>query len=75
MSQITVYWLWVIAMAAALFYPVSRLIWVVSIRRLQKKLQTSLSEEEVRGQKQRAHVIAIVLCTAFSMLFNFRLLG
>lgn len=75
MSQITAYWLWVIAMTAALLFPVSQLIWVVSVRRMQRKLQTTLSENDLRGQKQRAYVIGIVVCTAFSMLFNFRLLG
>ncbi len=75
MSQLTVYWLWVIALTAALMYPVSRLIWVVSVRRLQKKLQKNLSAEELQGQKNRAYLIGIVVCFAFSMLFNYRLLG
>lgn len=75
MSQLTVYWLWVIALTAALTYPVSRLIWVFSVRRLQKKLQKSLSSDELKGQKNRAYLIGIIVSFAFSMLFNYRLLG
>lgn len=75
MSQLTVYWLWVIALTAALIYPVSRLIWVFSVRRLQKKLQKTLSSDEIKGQKNRAYLIGIIVCLAFSMLFNYRLLG
>ena len=75
MSSATTYWLWVIAMGLALFYPVNRLIWVVSCRRMQKKLQKKLSENELLGQKKRSYFISIITCLIFSMLFNYRLLG
>ena len=75
MSSATTYWLWVIAMGLALFYPVNRLIWVVSCRRMQKKLQKKLSESELLGQKKRSYFISIITCLIFSMLFNYRLLG
>ncbi|MDH3640436.1 MAG: hypothetical protein OES09_18530 [Gammaproteobacteria bacterium] len=75
MSQTTAYWLWVIALTLALLYPAGKLIWVISVRRLQRKLQRELTDEEIDGQKGRAYFIAIVVCSVFSMLFNFRLLG
>ncbi|MDH3452823.1 MAG: hypothetical protein OEN20_10400 [Gammaproteobacteria bacterium] len=75
MSQTAVYWLWVIALALALLYPAGKLIWVMSVRRLQRKLQRELTDEEIAGQKGRAFFIAIVVCLVFSMLFNFRLLN
>lgn len=75
MSSLTTYWLWVAAMTLALLIPVSRLIWVFSVRRLQKKLQKTLSEAEIRGQKNRAYLIGFVVCLIFSMLFNFKFLG
>ena len=75
MSQTTAYWLWVIALTLALFYPVGRLIWVISVRRLQRKLRRELTDEEIEGQKGRAYFVAILVCWVFSMLFNFRLLS
>jgi hypothetical protein len=65
----------VIILAALLFFPMSKLIWVVSVRRLQRKLQTELSPEEVNGQLVRARFVAVIVCLAFSFLFNGNLLG
>ena len=74
MSSLTSYYLWVIALTVALLYPVGQLILTVSVRRLQRKLQKNLSSEELQGQKRRAYFVAIIICLAFSMLFNYRLL-
>jgi len=71
MSAITEYWLWVFAMTAALVYPVGRLIWVLSVRRLQRRLKTELSANEVIGQKKRAYAIAAIVSLLFSCLFFF----
>lgn len=75
MSSLTTYWLWVAAMTLALLIPVSRLIWVFSVRRLQKKLKKKLDDREIQGQKKRAYLIGFVICLIFSILFNFKLLG
>ncbi|MFP6758443.1 MAG: hypothetical protein VCC99_09535 [Alphaproteobacteria bacterium] len=69
------YLLWTLGLAVALWWPASRIIWVLSIRRLQRKLDRELSGGEITGQKRRAWVIATVLCLVFSALFNFRLYG
>jgi hypothetical protein len=69
------YLLWTLGLAVALWWPASRIIWVLSIRRLQRKLDRELSGNEITGQKRRAWVIATVLCLVFSALFNFRLYG
>ncbi len=68
------YWAWVVALAAALLYPVGRLIWVFSVRRLQRRLGRALREEEIAGQRRRAYFIAVPVCLAFAALFNMRLL-
>ncbi len=65
----------VLVLAALLYFPVSKLIWVVSVRRLQRKLGRELDEAEVAGQARRARVIAVLLCLPFSYLFNLNLLG
>lgn len=65
----------VLILAALLFLPVSRLIWVFSVRRLQRRLARELSAEEIGGQLRRARFIAVPLTLAFSWLFNFNVIG
>jgi hypothetical protein len=67
--------LWVIALAALLFYPASKLIWVFSVRRLQRKLGRGLSDEEINAQRNRARVIAAFVVLLFSVLYNLKTLG
>jgi hypothetical protein len=65
----------VFILAAMLFIPASKLIWVISVRRLQRKVGHELSEPEIQGQKNRARVIAFILVVAFSWLFNLNIMG
>ena len=65
----------VLILAALLFIPASKLIWVMSVRRLQRKTGHELSESEIQGQKNRARIIALVLVAVFSWFFNLNLLG
>ncbi|NNC67568.1 MAG: hypothetical protein HKN83_06015 [Gammaproteobacteria bacterium] len=48
----------------------SKLIWVISVRRLQRKTKTELSQTELDGQLKRAHILAIFVVLIFSYLFN-----
>lgn len=75
MSPWTYYWLSVAVLAALLFMPVSQLVWVLSVRRLQRKLGQPLSEAERLGQRNRARFIAAILCVIFSAFFNFQILN
>jgi hypothetical protein len=74
MSPWTYYWLSVVVLAGLLFLPASKLVWVLSVRRLERRLGHPLSDEERRGQLNRARFLALVLCAAFSALFNYRML-
>ena len=74
MSPWTYYWLSVLVLAGLLFWPVSKLVWTLSVRRLERKLGRTLSDEERKGQLHRAWVMAIVVCLAFSALFNYQTL-
>lgn len=65
----------VLILALLLFFPVSKLIWVLSIRRLERKTERKLSEGEIQGQLMRARVIAVLITLVFSFLFNARLIG
>lgn len=66
---------WSAALAIALFFPVSKMIWAFSVRRLAHKLGRQLDEKEVAGQKQRAQFIAAFLVAAFALLFNYNVMG
>ncbi len=59
--------LWGVVLAAALFLPVRRLIWVLMVRRAQQS--TDVNEREQQRLKRRAGVTAALLCFVFSMFY------
>ena len=58
-----------------LFFPASRLIWVLSVRRLQRRRGRALNSTEIEQQRSRARLIALLLVILFSWLFNLQLLS
>jgi hypothetical protein len=66
---------WVLILAALLFWPMSKLIWVMSVRRLQRKLARELDEQEIAGQMNRARIISAFVSLLFSVLYNLHTLG
>ena len=66
---------WVILLILLLFFPVSNLIWVTSVRRLQRKLDQPLEATALRGQKKLARFIALLLVVPFAWFFNLYLMG
>jgi hypothetical protein len=74
MSPWTFYWVSVVVLAGLLLWPVAKLVWVLSVRRLERRLGHPLSEREQQGQRGRAWFLAIVLCSIFSALFNYHVL-
>ena len=67
--------LWVVLLAALLFWPMSKLIWVLSVRRLQRKRQRELDGNEITGQMNRARVISVFVSLLFSLLYNLSTIG
>ncbi|MCK5361932.1 MAG: hypothetical protein KAR22_03130 [Gammaproteobacteria bacterium] len=67
--------LWVLLLAALLFWPMSKLIWVLSVRRLQRKLARALDEKEIAGQITRARLISVFVSLLFSFLYNASTIG
>nr|VFJ73784.1 MAG: hypothetical protein BECKFW1821C_GA0114237_105426 [Candidatus Kentron sp. FW] len=65
----------VIILALLLFFPVSRLMWVLSVRRLERKLGRETTDQERHGQLSRARFLAVFVVLLFSFLFNYHLLG
>jgi len=61
-------WIWAVLLAAALFYPVRQLIWVVQVRRAER----DGNEDEARraSLKTRATVTSVLLCLVFSFLYT-----
>ena len=75
MSQQLFFFASVVALAALLFLPASKLIWVLSVRRLERKTGTELNEDARNGQLNRARLLALFLVMIFSLLFNISMLG
>ena len=74
LSPWTWYWLSVVVLAALLFLPVSKLVWVMSVRRLERKQGRAMTDQEQLGQLNRARFIAVLVCGLFSALFNYQVL-
>jgi len=64
------YLLSVMFLAILLYYPVNKLIFILSVRRYEKKIGDSLNEKELKGQLTRSRFISIILIVIFSSLFN-----
>ena len=68
------YLLSVIILTLLLYYPVNKLIFVLSVRRLEKKTGENLSNMEKSDQLKRSRFISIILILLFSCLFNINIL-
>ena len=62
-------YLWMAALAAALFFPVRHLIWVLTVRRVEKKYGGETDEAERLRLKRRAGITAGLLCFIFSVVY------
>ncbi|MCK5877242.1 MAG: hypothetical protein KAG43_06370 [Candidatus Marithrix sp.] len=65
----------IVILALLLFFPVSKIIWVMSVRRLQRKLKRELVPDEINGQLNRARFISAFIVILFSILFNLNSIG
>ncbi len=69
-------WLWLVALAVALFFPVRQLIWVLAVRREQRQTGGQVPDENVRRHlKGRAGVTSALLCLIFSAVYGGLILG
>lgn len=66
---------WVLLLAALLFWPIAKLVFVLSVRRLQRKLSRELDEKEMAGQLNRARIISVFASLLFSYLYNLNTIG
>ena len=64
----------VIILILLLYYPVNKLIFVLSVRRLERKFGKQLNSHQKSGQLKRSRFISIILIIFFSGLFNINIL-
>ena len=69
------FWGSVAVLAALLYLPVTRLIWALSVRRLERRRGAALAADEVRGQGTRARFLGVLISAATALLFNVQTLG
>ena len=72
MSAKYFYILNVFLLSVLLYFPVNKLIYVLSVRKLEKKASSKLTNIELKGQLIRSRFISIILVVLFSVLFNFK---
>ncbi len=63
-------WLWTSALALALFFPVRQLIWVLSVRREQRKMGEVPDENVQQSLKSRAGITSALLCLVFAAIYG-----
>jgi len=63
----------IVLLSIALYFPVNKLIWVLSVRRLERKYKKKLTDLERKLQLNRARFISIILVIIFSYFFNLKL--
>ena len=61
-------YLWTAILALALFLPVRRLIWILLVRRAERRAE--IGEAEKQGLRRRAAVTAALLCFVFSVFYT-----
>ena len=65
----------VIILALLLYYPVNKMIFVLSVRRLERRIGKQLNDDQKKGQLKRSRFISIILILCFSCLFNINILS
>ncbi len=55
-------WLWAAALGLVLFFPVRQLIWVLSVRRLQRRTGELPADAVRKSLKRHAGITSLLLC-------------
>lgn len=76
-STLHLLWYWVssLLLSAALYLPVSRLIWVWRVRSLERRLGRKGNDTERLAERRRARLLGDAAAITFAFLFNRVLLG
>jgi cytochrome c-type biogenesis protein CcmH/NrfF len=69
------YWLlWSLILTVLLFFPIRKIIWVLSVRRAQRKID-EVDPQEQQRLRRRAGVTAVLLSFLFSISYTGYLFG
>ncbi len=64
-------WVWSAALGVVLYFPVRQLIWVLAVRRQQRKSGGRLPDVEAQdSMKRRAAVTSALLCLVFAATYG-----
>jgi len=63
--------LWTVVLALLLFLPVRHLLWILAVRRAERK--APIDEAERRRLKRRASVTSALLCFVFAFFYTLNL--
>ena len=63
-------WLWSAVLAVALFFPVRQMIWVLAVRREQRRAGQLPDEKMQKYLKGRATVTSGLLCLVFAAAYG-----
>ncbi len=68
-------WLWSAALAVVLFFPVRQMIWVLAVRREQRRAGQLPDEKMQKYLKGRATVTSGLLCLVFAAAYGSVMFG
>ena len=68
-------WLWSTALAMALFFPVRQMIWVLAVRKEQRRAGQLPDEKMQKYLKGRATVTSGLLCLVFAAAYSSVMFG
>ena len=63
----------IVVLTLLLYFPVARIIWILSVRRLEKKIEKEINDQDRKNQLNRARFIAVIVSFMFSCLFTYNL--
>lgn len=61
--------LWTIILFLLLFFPVRQFIWIMAVRREERKVGHETDDSRRKALKRRAAVTSALLCFVFSVLY------
>ena len=73
MNEDVIFLAGIVLLSIDLYFPVNKLVWVLSVRRLERKYKKKLTDVERKLQLNRARFISIILVIIFSYFFNLKL--
>ncbi len=62
-------WLWTVVLGVLLFLPARQMIWVMSVRREERKQGRAADDAQRQALRRRASVTSALLCFVFSVLY------